>query len=460
MKQIIDTRYLKKALYIAVPIMIQNGITNFVSMLDNIMVGRIGTDSMSGVSVVNELLFVWTLAIFGGLSGIGIFTSQYTGKGDTESVRSTFRLQIMVAVILTAVGITVFLAGDRTLISLFLTEDGGIGSVDATLASGLNYLKVMYIGLLPFALTQAYSGTLRATGETMAPMAASLIAVFVNLVGNYILIYGKFGAPALGVVGAAAATVISRFVEFASIALWTHLHSVRYPFARGVYRSFRVPMVLVKSCAVKGLPLLFNEALWSGGQAFLTQIYSVRGLSVIAAFNISRTIANVFNVAFIAMGDATAILIGQELGATSGKDRRQVMHDAWTLTWFSVALCALSGAVLALFSKAFPLIYNTSDEIRALASGLIVISAVCMPIYAFENAAYFIIRSGGKTGISFFFDSCFGWVFSIPLAFVLAHFTQIPILQMYFYVQLVELIKCAIGFVLVKKGVWINDITV
>ena len=454
----VNTRFLKRALFIAIPIMIQNGITNIVGMLDNIMVGRIGTDPMSGVAVVNEILFVWMLMIFGGLSGIGIFTAQYTGKGDHDGVRNTFRLQILVALALTGIGITVLLTGGRQLISLFLTQDSGVGNAEATLQNATSYLKVMYFGLIPFALTQAYSGTLRSTGETRVPMAASLLAVGVNLVGNYILIYGKFGAPALGVAGAAAATVISRFVEFFAVAAWTHFHTDLYPFARGLYRSFRVPAALVKSCALKGMPLLMNETLWAGCQATLTQIYSGRGLSVIAAFNISRTIANVFNVAFIAMGNAIGIIIGQELG--SSKPAEEIKKDAWLLTWFSVCLCALSGAMLALVSGVFPRIYNTSDEIRQLAAGLILISAVCMPLYAFENASYFVIRSGGKTVVTFFFDACFGWIFSLPAVFALIHFTDLPVLTVYFIVQMIEWIKCGIGFVLMKKGIWMNDITV
>ncbi len=459
MRHKINTGYLKRALLIAVPIMIQNGITNIVSMLDNIMVGRIGTDPMSGVAVANELIFVWMLMLFGGLSGIGIFTAQYTGKGDTTGVRDTFRLQIVVSLLIAAVGFLVFRFAGRDLITLFLTEDGGIGRADATELHAVSYLTVMFAGLIPIALTQAYSVTLRSTGETLLPMAASLIAVCINLVGNYILIYGKFGAPALGVTGAAIATVISRIVEFLCLAVYVHAHTGKYPFAAGLFRNFRIPAALIRSCAVKGTPLLLNETLWSACQALTTQIYSVRGLSVIAAFNISRTISNVFNVAFIAMGNAIGIIIGQELGMKN-KDVGEVRQDAWLLTWFSVGLCVIFGGLLALVSGVFPLIYNTSEEIRNLATGLILIAAVCMPLYAFVNAAYFVLRSGGKTVLTFFFDSCWGWVVSVPAALFLIYRTRLPILMIFLIVQLLEGVKCVIGFVLMKKGVWINDVTV
>lgn len=452
--------FVSHTMMIALPIMLQNGITNFVNMLDNIMVGRIGTDPMTGVSIVNSLLFVWNLCVFGGLSGIGIFTAQYCGKGDHEGVRRTFRLQIIMSVLLVLIGIAVFGAYGEPLINLYLHEDGGGGSVQATMQAARSYLGVMCIGFLPFALTQAYGTTIRSHGETIAPMVASFLAVGVNLVGNYILIFGKLGAPALGVVGAAIATVISRFVELTYIVVWAHTHAERVPFVVGALRSLYVPADLTLSCIQKGTPLLLNEALWSGGQAMLTQCYSVRGLSVVSAFNISQTLANLFNVAFISMGSAIAIIIGQKLGEWGESKARELKEEAWKLTAFSVFLCLISASLMFAISGIFPKIYNTTDEIRALAAGLICVTACFMPVHAFNNSSYFIIRSGGKTFITFLFDSCFCWAASIPAAFYLAHYTQVPILPMYAAVCSVELIKVVIGLSLVNKGIWIRDITV
>ena len=441
---------------VAMPIMVQNAITNFVSMLDNIMVGRLGTDPMSGVAIINQLIFVFNLCIFGGLSGIGIFTAQFYGKGDNEGIRYTMRLQILSAAILTALFAAAFwLTGDR-LITLYLHSDGGGGDIGETFRQAGKYLTVMYAGFLPFALTQVYSSTLRSCGETMVPMEAGIAAVLVNLVGNYILIYGKFGAPALGVEGAAAATVLSRFTELAITALWTHLHADRYPFITGMYRGlFRIPGRLVRTILVKAYPLLLNETLWAGAQAALTQCYSIRGLSAVASLNISQTISNVFNVSFIAMGSAIAILLGQQLGA--GKIR-QAREDAVRLTVFSVLICLAFGALEFAVSGLFPRMYNTSGEIRNLAAGLIRISAVLMPMYAYVNAAYFILRSGGRTGITFLFDSAFGWVVTVPVAFVLSRFTGMPLLTMYLLVQLTELLKCVIGYILVKQGGWAQNL--
>ena len=460
LKRIFEKDFVDHTMLIALPIMLQNGITNFVNMLDNIMVGRIGTDPMTGVSVVNSLLFVWNLCVFGGLSGIGIFTAQYCGKNDNEGVRRTFRLQFILSFLLVAAGIAVFMNFGEPLIGLYMHEDGSGGSVQATMHAALQYLSVMCIGFLPFALTQAYNTTIRSYGETVAPMIASFISVGVNLVGNYILIFGKLGAPALGVVGAAMATVIARFVELAYIVVWAHTHSQRVPFVVGALRSLYVPADLTISCIRKGMPLLLNEALWSGGQATLTQCYSVRGLSVVSSLNISQTLANLFNVAFIAMGSATSIIIGQKLGEWGESRADDLKEEAWRLTFFSVFLCLISALLMVTVSGVFPRIYNTGDEIRALATRLICVTACFMPVHAFNNASYFIIRSGGKTWITFLFDSCFCWIFSIPAAYYLAHYTQLPIVPMFAAVSSIELIKVVVGRTFVNKGIWIRDITV
>ena len=448
--------FYKHVLIVAVPIMVQNAITNIVGMPDNIMVGQIGTDAMSGVSIVNQLLFVFYLCIFGGLSGIGIFTAQFYGKKDFRGMQYTMRAKLLLAVFITAAGTGILLLFHDGLIGMFLHEGGSTGSIEETLHQAKIYLNVMYAGLLPMAVSNVYASTLRETGETMVPMRAGILAVLVNLAGNYILIYGKFGAPALGVVGAALATVLSRFVECFYVMIWTHRNTEKHPYITGCFRSFRIPMDLTRQFVVKGLPLLVNEALWSTGMTFLTQCYSVRGLSVVAAFNISNTLTNVFNIVFLAMGNATAILLGQELGA--GRTRT-VRTYAWRLAAFSVFLSVGTGVGLFLTAPLFPGIYNTTQEVKLLAAGLLRVSACCMLLYAFNNNTYFTLRSGGKTFITFLFDSCFCWAVAVPTAFVLSRYTSMPVVWLFLIVQLTEIIKSVLGFILVRQGKWIHDLT-
>lgn len=449
-----DRAFYKMVLMIALPIMIQNGITNFVSLLDNMMVGQLGTEAMSGVAIVNQLMMIYNLCIFGALSAASLFSSQFYGRGNHEGVRHTFRFKFISCILLTALWIIVFMVGGDKLISLYLSDDG-TSDIVATHAAGMSYLYIMLIGLIPYIFSQVYASTLRETGQTVVPMISSSVAVVTNLVLNYILIFGHFGAPALGVAGAAIATVISRFVEMIIVIVWTHANAAAYIFIQGVYRSFKVPVALAKQIIRKGMPLLINETLFSVGHAVLVQCYSTRGLNAVAAINISTTVSNLFNVIFIALGSAIGIVVGHLLGA--GKTEEAVDTDR-KMIFFSVAICCAIGGVMYVLAPLFPEIYNTSADVQELACGLIRIASVFMPLAAFYHAAYFTMRSGGKTVITFLSDSCYLLVVNVPIAFYLSRFTVLPLLIVYIVVQAADIIKGIIGLILIKKRVWVNNI--
>ena len=457
MKKLIgDKAFYKMVLLVAVPIVIQNGITNFVGLLDNIMVGRVGTEQMSGVAIVNQLLMIFNLSIFGAISGAGIFGAQFAGCGDEKGIRDVFRFKVYACLLLTVLGsVILWVFGDR-LILLFLHDEGNTTqSLDAALHYGKQYLMVMLFGLLPFGVEQIYTSTLRECGETVVPMKAGVAAVLINCVLNFVLIFGYAGFPKLGVVGAAVATCISRYVQAAIVVIWTHRHAVRMPFIRGAYASMSIPYTIVSRIIVKGFPLMLNEILWATGMTMLMQCYSVRGLDTVAGLNISSTISNLFNVIFLAMGSAISIIVGQLLGA--GKMEEAKDTDT-KLIAMNVTGCIVMGILLALFAPLFPRFYNTTEEVKQLAAAFMRVSAICLPLYGFAHSTYFTIRSGGNTVITFLFDSVFMWCVCIPLAYVLSRFTTIPIVPLYFACQALDLIKCVIGFILIKKGVWLNNL--
>ena len=225
-----DKAFYKKMLIITLPILVQNVITNFVSLIDNMMVGQIGTEQMSGVAIVNQLLFVFNLCIFGGISGAGIFTAQYHGKGDHKGVRDTFRVKLIIVSFISLVFILGLIFFSDRLISLFLHEGEDNLDLAATLEYGKKYLVIMIFQVPLFALSQAYAGTLRETGSTVLPMTAGLVAVVVNVTLNWVLIFGNLGAPKLGIEGAAIATVIARAVETLVIMIVTHVNSKKHKF--------------------------------------------------------------------------------------------------------------------------------------------------------------------------------------------------------------------------------------
>ena len=442
---------------IAVPIMIQNAITNFVSLLDNIMVGQIGTEEMSGVAIVNQLIFVFNLAIFGGLSGVGIFTAQYYGQRDDEGIRHTFRYKLWIGVILTVISICIFVFFGEKLISLFLNGDASVGDVDEALRHGKTYLGTMLFGLPAIAISFSYTGTMRDCGKTFMPMVSGVIAVLTNLVLDYILIFGKFGFPKLGVQGAATATVIARYVEMGIVVIWCHTHTKIYTYAKGLYRTMRVPWRMVKEFFLKGMPIFVNETLWSIGMAVLVQCYSERGMESVAALNISNTICNLLNVVFIAMGDAVAIIVGQLLGA--GKMKEAKSTDTKIIAFaFASGFIVSAGLVVASFF--FPSLYNTTSEVKSLASWFMLIQACFMPQIALLHTSYFTLRSGGKTLITFAFDSGVLWILSIPTAFILSRYTAIDVRWIIVIINLLDCVKCTIGLILVRKNTWMQTITV
>lgn len=450
-----DRAFYRHVLMVVLPIIVQNTLTNVVSLLDNVMVGQVGTLPMSGVAVVGQLLFVYNLAIWGSTSGAGIFGAQFYGRGDMEGVRHTFRFKLLVSTAITAAAIVLFLAAGTPLIEAYISADTSPADAAATLGYAQGYLRIMLVGLIPFGLTQCYAGTLRESGQTVLPMKASMLAMVVNFVFNALLIFGLGPFPRLGVAGAAIATVLSRFVELGIVVVGAHHSTDRYPFLQGVYRSFAIPRTLVKSIFIRSMPLLLNEMMWGSGQAVLLQCYSVRGIQAVAALNICNTIAQIFNEVFLSLGNATAIVVGQELGADRLTGARRT---AWRMLTLSLASCVVMGTALAVCAPFIPRIYNTEESIRLLATELIRMAALCMPLYGFSNCEYFTLRSGGKTFITFLFDSCFTWVVSVPMAYCLSRFTGLNIVVIYLFVNGMDIIKCAIGFVLVKKGVWVRNI--
>lgn len=445
----------KKALLLAVPMMIQNGITNAVSLVDNLMVGKLGTESMTGVSIVGQLIFVFNLAIFGGLSGPGIYGAQYYGQGNMKGFQNIFRLKLWICLFCVMLGMAAFICGGSSLIGLYLHGNSSDINAADTLRHGLDYLHIMIVGLVPFAITQIYASSLRETGESLKPMIVGIISVIVDIVFNYLLIYGKFGFPRLEVKGAAIATVLARFVEMAVVVLWAHAKKNKHTFLKGIYSSISVPIGEMKTVIRKGIPIFMNEFLWAGGIAALTQCYSVRGLQIVAGLNISNAICNLLNVVFVAMGNAVGIIIGQYLGASRFEDAKK---NSTKLMWFTGALCLILTAVLALCSGAFPECYDTSAEVKHLGQWFIIITALFFPLQGFLNVLYFTLRSGGKTVITFLFDSVFTWILPVPMAFILSNYTGIPILGVYAIVQSADLIKVIVGYVLIKKGVWVTNL--
>lgn len=450
-KYIGDKAFYKRYILIATPMIIQNAITNFVSFLDNIMVGKLGQEAISAVATVNQLNFVLSLAIFGAVSAGSIYGAQYYGKGDHKGHMFTFRFKLYMALIVTGLGIILFKFFGRDLISLFLTESEG-ASVDLALEYGLSYLGIMIIGLIPFAINQAYVTNIKETGQTLVPMLAGMVAVVTNAVLDYCLIFGIGPFPELKVAGAAIATVIARYIEAAIVLIWAHSNKEKNRYLKEAYKGFGLPVDIFKKIVLKGAPLMLNEILWAIGMSAVTQSYSVRGMNVLTAMSMTNTVANLFNIVFIQLGACISIIVGQYLGAgemelAKDSDNKMIV--------FSIFCCTIMAAIMFACGHLFPEIYNVDQQIKDIAAKMIAVNAFWMPVCAFSHAAYFTLRSGGKTLVTFLFDSVFTCFVMAPLAFVLAHYTGLSIILVYFLVNGTELIKSIVGYFMVKSNIWL-----
>lgn len=450
-----DKMIYKRALKLAVPMMIQNGITNMVTLVDNVMVGSLGTEAMTAVSIVGQLIFVFNLAVFGGISGPGIYGAQYYGQGNIEGFQNSVRMKIWICAFCILAGSFLFLFAGGNLIGLYLHGESETVDAVATMAFAKQYLGIMLVTLLPFGITQIYASSLRETGDSLKPMVAGILSVLVDIVFNYLLIYGKFGFPELGVRGAAIATAMARLVELMIVVVWAHARRDRHVFLKGLYRTLLLPRDVAAEMIKKGLPIFFNEFLWAGGIAALTQCYSTRGLEIVAGLNISNAICNLLNVVFVALGSAVGILIGQTLGAS---EYGRAKKNAFQLMWFTGGISLFLTVILVSVSGVFPEFYDTTEQVRGYATSFIIVTALFFPVQGFLNALYFTLRSGGKTLITFLFDSVYSWVVPLPLALFLCHLTGLPILGVYAIVQAADIIKVVVGYILIQKGIWISNI--
>jgi len=251
------------------------------------------------------------------------------------------------------------------------------------------------------------------------------------------------------------ATVISRFVEMIIVVVYTHVKKKRFLFIEGAYRSLHVPAGLVKQIAVTGTPLMINEMLWSLGTTMINGNYSIRGLEVVAAVNIAGTAWNLFCVIVFAMGSVVAIMVGQKLGAGEIEGAKDTARK---LIFVTVVLHILIGLIVIGVAGLIPMLYNTEQIVRDTAASMMRIQGLILPMFSYVHIAYFTLRSGGKTIITFLFDSCYMWTITFPLSYYLCHLTDLPVVTVFLLVQLADVAKLVIAYPLLKSGIWAKNL--
>lgn len=448
MKFIGTKSFYRSVFRIAVPIMIQNVVTNSVSLVNNITVSNLGTESLAGVAISNTLISIYYLCIFGAISATGLFGAQFAGRKEYDGERYVFRLMILLSTAFSVLWMLFFWIGGKPLIRLFLHDGGSVA--DLTLSEGYRYLAVMCLCFLPYSVNSSYSEMLRENGRARIPMISSVIALVLSLLLNIVLV------PLLGVMGAAAASVVSRFVECAINVLWTHRFPEEVPFIYGAYYTMHVPTDLARRVLIKGAPLILSETLWSVGETVITQSYSYHGVTAVAAINMAVTISSLVNTAFFSLGVAIGIILGNILGSGDLEKARDTDNKLLVLSLF---VGMMVGVVLLGVGVIVPQLYvSQPDDVRRLARIFIWCEAAGAPFRAYGNATYYTVRSGGNTVLTFIYDCGSIWFLSAATAYCLTHFTALSVVWVYFCVKMVEGIKCLIGTGLVAGGSWMKNI--
>ena len=451
-----DKKFYRLLFAILLPIIAQQFITQFVSMIDNIMVCRVGNDEMIGVSLGNQLLFVLMLGIFGAMSGASIFGTQFFGANDKEGYQESFRFKWLVGLILIGLGFFVLFTFSDELIGAFIKGvEGEYSNGERVLEVGKSYLYIMLVGMLPFLIKEIYASSLREQKETFFPMICGITAILVNMVLDWAMIFGHLGFKEMGAIGAAIATVVARLVEMLMVVIYTHARIKKYSFLKGVYKKLYVSFSNIRKFLSKTIPLMGNEIFWSLGMTMIVNCLSFRGLDTLGAINIRNTVNSVFIVTGNSMGVASSIVLGNLIGA----GKTEEAHDT--------SYKLLSGAViiavfLALFefglSFVIPGLFNTSSEIKANAVELIRAGSILLPIFVFNTTCYFILRTGGKIYITLAFDSLFIWSVRLPLAYFLARYTGLNIVLVCLIMEGSDILKTIVGYVLVDKGIWLKKL--
>lgn len=442
-----DKQFLKSLWILALPITIQSFITSSLNLIDNLMVGRLGEEAIAAVGLANQYIFIFNLCIMGVNAGASVFMAQFWGKKDIPNIKKILGLDIVVGVVVAIL----FGFG-----AIFMPE--GIMSIlskdQSVIALGTSYLAVVGMSCLFSSFTQAYSSALRSTEQVKVPMYASLIGVGINAFLNWILIFGMFGMPRLGVVGAALATAIARLIEMIYIVSYVYMSKNKIAAKFKELLSF--DKHLVKIYFKTSWPVIANEIVWSVGVTAYSVAYAQIGTNAVATMQIATTLNNVFTVLLVGMAVATSIMVGNRIGAGQEDEARTCAKNIGVLT----PLISLGIAIMIFVTAPLVLtLFNVTPETYKDTIDILRIMALFLPIRTFNMVMIVgVFRGGGDTTYSMLVQAGTVWLYSVPLAFIGAVLWQLPIQWVYVLICSEECIKIWFEFSRLKNGKWIKNI--
>ena len=440
--------FIPKLITIASPIILQNFLTSTLNFVDVFMVGQLGEKEVAGVGIANQIYFLFIMFVFSIATGAAVFTAQYWGKKDIKNIRSNLGIGITFALIFSAIFTLVTFLFPNTLIRLFNNDP-------QVIELGVQYIEIIAFSLIMTSISIVYATILRSTEQVKFPMVASLIGLITNTFLNYLLIFGKFGFPELGVRGAAIATVIARSVEFCIILGFTYLR--KYPIAAGLKNIFNYSKEMVRNYIKIWMPVMGQSVGWALGYSMYSVIYGHISTGALAAYNIACSIERISLMLFMGLASACAIMVGNRIGASEEHKARDYSKN---FLFLSASFSIVIAVVLIIVRRYIVNFYNLSEQSNRYLYYLLLVMACIMLLRVmniiFQNG---ILRAGGDTLFSMIIELGGIWVVGVPLAAVAAFIFKLPVYYVMAIAATEELVKMIAGFYRFLSNKWIHNLT-
>lgn len=444
-----DRSFYKTLLFLTLPIALQNIITYMVTLADNIMVGSLGETALSGVYMANQIMSFIQMLVIGLSTSCTVLATQYWGKRDTASIR-----QIVAIALRLAVGIAIVMWGivfffPTQVISIFTNEK-------AVIAEGVTYIRIICFTYIFFCVTNVLIAAMRCVETVKIGMIVSVSTLIINVSLNWILIFGHLGAPALGIRGAAIATLTARIAETVIMLIYVLKKDTKLRFS--LRDLCKTNTVLRKDYFRYGLPVIAGDVIWGLNTTTQGAIIGRLGETAIAAVSMSNTIWQIASVAVYGLANATAIIIGKTVG--SG-DYEKVKDYSKTLQFIFLGLGLISGLTLFAMKDIVLLIYkDMSPDTITMASQMLTVLSVTMVGTAYQMSSLTgIVRAGGATHFVFVNDTIFVWGIVIPSALIAAFVLHAEPWVVFACLKCDQILKCFVAVVKVNRYKWIKQLT-
>lgn len=447
-KQYIGTKdFYLKTIAIAIPIMAQQFVTSFVNLIDNVMIGSVGATALTSVTIANKYYWIFNSTLFGVCGAAGIFISQHYGAKNKSHCQKVFNISELISILVAFIYMSILFIAPEAIIRLF-------SSTPEIVQSAMEYVEFARFTYLPTAISMACMMGLRAVADNKIQLKIGSLAVAINTMMNYLLIFGHFGFPALGVKGAAIATLMARVVEM--IAYLYILYHKKHYFELDLKGWVYIDISLMKSMLAKAVPLVCNEIFFALGTTMVFKSYMRVDEYLVAAISVVDTVTNIAFIIFGGLSSAISILIGERLGANAIEEAKD---NAKKLIVFGAAVAFIIGWIVIAVSGLIPMIYQFDDTINHTITTLLRIKGILLPVYVINVCVFFTLRAGGDALSTMIMDSGYLWAISVMVSTGLSMFTSISLVMLYLLVECLDFVKMFVAFYFFNKGKWARNMT-